>query len=259
MVHVNSAGLGLFEGPWSPNSQYLTAMDLDPLLLHAEAGDVEALKAELEGEGPKRLRCRDPDRRTALHRACANGHEEAAKLLLAQGAQAEVEDEEGWTPLHSSSSRGSHQIVHLLIEAGTDVDAVTSSGATALHFAAAKGHEEVIRTLLAARAKVNLRDRSGGTPLLRAAGAGRLGALQRLLEAQADVSCKDKAGENVFHVAINGHQVEMCDLLFERDEAEKLMTQENAEGKTAAQLLLDFTPMEVRDKIKSIWREKRGG
>ena len=39
-------------------------MDLDPLLLHAEAGDVEALKAELEREGPKRLRCRDPDRRT---------------------------------------------------------------------------------------------------------------------------------------------------------------------------------------------------
>ena len=37
------------------------------------------------------------------------------------------------------------------------------------------------------------------------------------------------------------------------------MVQENEEGKTAAQMLLDMQPMEVRDKIKSIWKEKRGG
>lgn len=43
------------------------------------------------------------------------------------------------------------------------------------------------------------------------------------------------------------------------DEAERLMIQENEEGKTAAQMLLDMQPMEVRDKIKSIWKEKRGG
>ena len=43
------------------------------------------------------------------------------------------------------------------------------------------------------------------------------------------------------------------------DEAERLMIQENDDGKTAAQMLLDLQPIELRDKIKSIWKEKRGG
>lgn len=239
------------------------ATPLDPVLLHAETGDLEALKVEVEKASPetlkKRLKCRDPDRRTALHRACANGHDQVVAYLISQGAAVEVEDDEAWTPLHSSASRGAAALVATLLAAKVDVEAATSSGATAMHFAASKGHEEVLRQLLAAGAQINSQDRNKGTPLLRAAGAGRFGAMKILLEAQADVLRRDKAGENVFHIAINSQNLEMCELLFERDEAERLMIQENDDGKTGAQMLLDLQPIELRDKIKSIWKEKRGG
>ena len=135
-----------------------------------------------------------------------------------------------WTPLHSAASRGSASMATLLTEAGSDCDATTSSGSSALHYAASKGHDEVIRILIQAGAKVNSKDRSGGFPLLRAAGAGRLQALKILLEAQADLGCKDKSGDNAFHVAINGHHAAICEILFDREEAEKLMKQENEDG-----------------------------
>ncbi|CAK9106802.1 unnamed protein product [Durusdinium trenchii] len=237
---------------------------LPPLLTYCEGGDLEAAKAELQaGDVKKLLKLRDPDRRTPLHRACAAGHEELAVFLIAQGANVNVEDhledEESWTPLHSCASRGAGALVAKLLEASADAEAQTSSGGAALHFAASKGHEEVLKQLVAAGADINCKDRNKGTPLLRAAGAGKFAALKILLEAQADVLCRDRAGENVFHIAINGQHLEMCELLFERDEAERLMIQENEDGKTAAQMLLDLQPIELRDKIKSIWKEKRGG
>mmetsp|Transcript_434 Transcript_434/g.1082 ORF Transcript_434/g.1082 Transcript_434/m.1082 type:complete len:240 (+) Transcript_434:31-750(+) len=236
--------------------------DLDALLLHAETGHLDGVKAALaESANPgKRLKIRDADRRTALHRACAAGHVEVAKFLLSSGASPDAgPDDEEWTPLHSSASRGSAALVALLTEARADADATTSSGATALHFAASKGHDEVLRILLAAGAGVNSKDKNGAVPLLRAAGAGQVSALKLLLEAGADARCRDRAGENAFHIAINGHHVAMCEVLFERDDAEKLMSQENEDGKTAAQMLLDLAPVETRDKIKSLWKEKKGG
>eukprot|EP00931_Biecheleriopsis_adriatica_P075809 TRINITY_DN49596_c0_g1_i1.p1 TRINITY_DN49596_c0_g1~~TRINITY_DN49596_c0_g1_i1.p1 ORF type:complete len:243 (-),score=66.13 TRINITY_DN49596_c0_g1_i1:76-804(-) len=240
-----------------------SAAERQPILAHAEAGDLSAVKALLEeaseADCKKRLKARDEDERTAFHRACAAGHTEVAAYLLSKGAKADVADEEGWTPLHSCASKGADNLVSLLVDGGADCDAETSSGTTALHLASSKGHEGVVQLLLAANAKVNSKDRNGGTPLLRAVGAGRTQAVKLLLNAQADVRCKDRSGENVFHVVINGLHVDLCELLFERDEAEKLMTQENGDGKTAAQMLLDLAPVEVRDKMKSIWREKRGG
>ena len=134
--------------------------DVDPLLAHAGSGDFEALKILLENSDSvgKRLKLRDADRRTdcfsltarshnvrvaskkprrtALHRACAGGHEQITAHLLSKCANPNVEDEEDtcsrmqpqtrsvkprgpedWTPLHSAASRGSAQLCHLLVEA----------------------------------------------------------------------------------------------------------------------------------------------
>eukprot|EP00929_Paragymnodinium_shiwhaense_P052875 TRINITY_DN26475_c0_g1_i1.p1 TRINITY_DN26475_c0_g1~~TRINITY_DN26475_c0_g1_i1.p1 ORF type:complete len:248 (-),score=86.46 TRINITY_DN26475_c0_g1_i1:131-874(-) len=240
----------------------LVAKPVDPVLAHAESGDVDALRQELEaaetaGELPKKLRLRDQDRRTALHRACSGGHREAAALLIAKGAKVDVEDEEEWTPLHSSASRGDAGLVDALLNAKADANGTTSAGATALHFCASKGHTDVIDLLLGSGADKNARDKRGGTPFLRAAGAGRTKVMQQLLSAKADPSVKDKGGENCMHVAINGQHVEACSILFELDSAKALMSVENQDGKTAAQLLLEMLPLEVRDTLKSVWRDKQ--
>merc|ERR1739845_217638 len=107
-----------------------------------------------------------------------------------------------------------------------------SSGATSLHFAASKGHEKTAELLLACAAKVNMRDKRGGTPLHRATGCGREKIMRMLLERKADVTAKDRGGENVMHIAINAQHVGACTILMGLDEAESLMTTENAEKKT---------------------------
>lgn len=247
------------EDPAPPPVRPMEAQDdLAPILRYAEAGDLEAIKRLEEAELPKALRSRDPDRRTPLHRACAGGHAEVVSYLLDKGADVNCTDEEGWTPLHSVSSMG-HSMVDLLLDRHADPNAVTSSGAVALHFAASKGHLEVVRSLLSAGAKVDVRDRHRGTPLLRAVATGKKEVVQLLLEAAADVGAKDKVGDNLMHVAVNGQHLLVLDLLMSLDSVEKLMTQENEEKKTPVQMILEMQPITVRDTIKSIWKDKRGG
>ncbi|CAK9114587.1 unnamed protein product [Durusdinium trenchii] len=219
------------------------------------------------GDVKKLLKLRDPDRRQL-----GDGRSgELAVFLIAQGANVNVEDhledEESWTPLHSCASRGAGALVAKLLEASADAEAQTSSGGAALHFAASKGHEEAGRwkwsipylygTTSPCISIFATVDETRPVPcevLKQLVAAGYTGislrtlrreellfcaqrALGSLLEAQADVLCRDRAGENVFHIAINGQHLEMCELLFERDEAERLMIQENEDGKTAAQQL----------------------
>merc|ERR1712190_265158 len=133
----------------------------------------------------------------------------------------------------------------------------TSAGVTALHFAASKGHVSVVEHLLASGAKRSLRDKRGGTPLHRAAGVGHEKVVKLLLDEKAEIKAKDKAGDNALHCAINGQHVAICAVLMGRDEAENMMMQENVDGKTPAQLLLDMQPIEVRDTLKSVWRDKQ--
>eukprot|EP00927_Polykrikos_kofoidii_P059397 TRINITY_DN54556_c0_g1_i1.p1 TRINITY_DN54556_c0_g1~~TRINITY_DN54556_c0_g1_i1.p1 ORF type:complete len:240 (+),score=45.04 TRINITY_DN54556_c0_g1_i1:124-843(+) len=232
--------------------------ELDKFLVAAEAGDLEAIQAVDEADLPKCLRKRDPDERTALHRACAAGHRDVAEYLISKGAEVNVADEEGWSPLHSCASKGDAHLTDLLLTAKADVSEGTSSGATALHFAASKGHAEVVELLLSSGGQLNARDKRGGTPLHRAAGCCRDKVMTLLLDAKADVRIKDRAGENVMHVAINGQHLAACEILMGLDSAEALMIQENEDGATPAKLLLDLQPMQVRDTLKSIWKDKQG-
>mmetsp|Transcript_78221 Transcript_78221/g.135668 ORF Transcript_78221/g.135668 Transcript_78221/m.135668 type:complete len:235 (-) Transcript_78221:22-726(-) len=234
-------------------------MPLDSFLLHAEAGDLAAIQAISEADLPKKLRLKDEDARTALHRACAGGHHAVVEYLVRSGADVNTEDDEGWTPLHSCASKGDSALVDMLLERNADPDAATSSKAVALHLAASKGHMDVLRSLLAANAKKGSRDRQGATPFLRAASAGKAEALQALLDAKSDAAARDRFDENAMHMAINGHHVACCEILMACDDAEAMMSRENKEGKTPATALVELLPIEVRDTLKSIWREKRGG
>mmetsp|Transcript_20677 Transcript_20677/g.52800 ORF Transcript_20677/g.52800 Transcript_20677/m.52800 type:complete len:241 (-) Transcript_20677:99-821(-) len=233
--------------------------ELEPLLVHAAAGDLDAIQAIPPEELPKRLRKRDEDGRGALHRACAAGHAEVAKFLVAASADVDVADNEGWTALHSCASKGEDTLVGLLLDGNADVNAATSSSATSLHSAASKGHSAVVALLLTAGAKRNVKDRQGGTALARAVGTGREKVVKQLLDASADPSLRDQAGDNALHVAINAQQVAVCGLLMARDEAEKLMLQENGDGKTPAQMILEMEPFEARETMKSVWRSTQSG
>jgi hypothetical protein len=107
----------------------------DTVHAHASNGDVDALKALLDGKSA----------------------EEAKALVNSR-------DEEDRVPLHFSSGYGEEGVVALLIEAGADVDAADANGNTPLHYAAGYGQPAIVKALLAAGASPGLENADGKSP-----------------------------------------------------------------------------------------------
>ncbi|XP_043471614.1 uncharacterized protein LOC122504527 [Leptopilina heterotoma] len=72
---------------------------------------------------------------TPLHEACAKGHLEIAKLLLAYGANVSESANGGIRPLHEAAENGSAELVRLLLSYGADPLLATYAGQTPLMLA----------------------------------------------------------------------------------------------------------------------------
>jgi ankyrin repeat protein len=84
---------------------------------------------------------------------------------LADGADVNAKDDDGWTPLFYAADEGHKEIAELFIAAGADVNAKTGRGFTPLYMAASGGHKEIVELLIAEGADVNAKSRLGQTPL----------------------------------------------------------------------------------------------
>ncbi|OAQ99952.1 hypothetical protein LLEC1_04023 [Akanthomyces lecanii] len=94
------------------------------------------------------------------------------KLLLENGANVEVKDEDGRTALSYIAEQGHEAIVKILLEKGANVEAKDRNGQTPLSWAAEKGHEAIVKMLLEKGAYVEAKDKGGQTPLSLAAEKG---------------------------------------------------------------------------------------
>ena len=116
-----------------------------------------------------------PDGFTPLHLAAFFGHEDAARLLLEHGAEANVvarHESLKVTPLHSAAAGAHSSLVRLLLEAGADADARQEGGFTPLHAAAQNGDRESAEALLDSGADAAATTDAGKTPADLAAAAG---------------------------------------------------------------------------------------
>jgi hypothetical protein len=86
--------------------------------------------------------------RTPLHYAAWNGHIEITHLLLQNGAEVNVRDNDGRTPLHCAAGNGNVDVLHLLVENGADLEAQNNYGWRALHWAAFTGNLPFIQELI---------------------------------------------------------------------------------------------------------------
>ena len=117
----------------------------------------------VEGNGPN----------TALYYATDEQHEEAVRMLLWLGADANREFNNRWTPIMLSARTGNFKIAECLLDAGAQHDArCQPEGWTALHIAAQNGRRVVVKLLKERGADVNAKDASGvsAAQLARAAG-----------------------------------------------------------------------------------------
>ncbi len=87
------------------------------------------------------------------------------KLLLASGANVNIQDKEGWTPLHLISYFNHARMIPLLFAYGADLNTKTNRDQTALHLALAECNVTIVKQLLEAGAEVNAQDENLVTPL----------------------------------------------------------------------------------------------
>ena len=124
---------------------------------------------------------------------------------LADGADPNARDRDGWTPLHfAAAANTDHAVVAALVEAGADVQARGRGGRTPLHLAAANINTAAVRTLIEAGADPMARNRGGSTPLHMAAFRncdGDPGAIIELLGAGADPRARSAGGWTPLHWA----------------------------------------------------------
>lgn len=136
---------------------------------------------------------------TPAERALAEGRCEVATLLVPREPVPAAED--GRTYLHRAAEGGCAGAVKELVGRGAVVDATDASGLTALHVAALSGRGEVVAALLSAGASTAKAAGDGRTALHLAALAGRAEAVKALLAKGADPNAKDAAGRTPLHLA----------------------------------------------------------
>jgi ankyrin repeat protein len=167
--------------------------------IHRHETTVEALKelgAEVDLSGPHRMDLfllpknlelsKLP--RHILIKATKEENLEVFTKLLAAGAEANTQDEDGFTALMFAASRGNVLMVKALIEAKADLNRTTKihqsrltgeiwGGSTALMVAAEKGHKDVVKLLILGGADLSIKNKAGQTALDWARNEGHLSLL----------------------------------------------------------------------------------
>lgn len=124
--------------------------------------------------------------------AVRTGRSEAARTLLAAGADANEPGVDGATPLLYAAHAADVELVRALLAAGADPNAANRYGVAPLHEAALIADEALVRALLDAGAEVDRALPEGETPLMLAARTGGVAAVKLLIERGADVDVVER-------------------------------------------------------------------
>lgn len=175
---------------------------------------------------------------TPVHEAAREGRaRELREILAADGSQAAATDKYGLTALHWASDRGHAEAARTLLAAGADANAVERRlfKRRPLHFAALGGAEEVARALLKSEGlDVGAVDYRGAAALHGAAHAGATGVVRLLLDAGADARAATRDGLTALHVAAREGREQAALELLRRDPG--LRGALDGEGRSAAQV-----------------------
>lgn len=176
------------------------------------AGDLPSLQA-LAGKDPAVLAFRDGQGRTLLHGAAAYGHVEMARWLIERGNMVNAVTVEMITPLMQAAMAGQTEAARLLIAKGANLEARNSKGRTALILVGREqGGVEMARLLLDAGADIDAGDGSRDTALTLAAWRGFSGLVDLLLDRGAALPANEEQKLQLFSYSL----AKGLDKLFDR-------------------------------------------
>uniref|UniRef100_A0AAY5KY59 Euchromatic histone-lysine N-methyltransferase 1a n=1 Tax=Esox lucius TaxID=8010 RepID=A0AAY5KY59_ESOLU len=166
------------------------------LYISAHRGELQkVIHLLVDGKDPNYL-MDSQNKRTPLHAAAAEGHQEVCHMLVQAGANLDMFDEEQRTPLMDACYNNHLDTVKYLLRAGAAVDLKDIKGSTCLHLAAKLGHYDIVEHLSKASRQVNVQDDGGWTPITWAIEYKYKELVLLLLSRGADVNIRDKE-ENI--------------------------------------------------------------
>lgn len=181
------------------NESKLGDLELD-LMIASGKGDVATVRTLLAQVA--NVNAKDRNGYSALMFASSGGHTAIVQELLAKGANVTAIDSDGTSALMAASLEGHTDVVQALLANGAEVNAKNTNGNSALIWAADEGHLSVVQALLAKGADVNVKNRKGYSALWFASAAGHIAVVQALLAKGADVNVKDRKGNSALMFAI---------------------------------------------------------
>lgn len=191
-----------------------------PLILAAQTGDTEALKA-LIGWGGYDLDYQDDHGFTAVMVAALNGHAEAFRLLVYAGADVRLSNKSGETAITLYQLHPNHdQFEKVMLEFALDMGNRNAAGFYALHCAARRGDMDAVKFLTNKGFDVNVVDSDGYTPLMLAARGGHGSICKLLISHGARADIRSTRGETALSLARKN----------EKNEAEEVILDELARG-----------------------------
>ncbi|KAH0286547.1 Palmitoyltransferase akr1, ankyrin repeat-containing protein akr1 [Aureobasidium namibiae CBS 147.97] len=175
----------------------------EDLMALARLGELRSIQ-KLFDSGKASATSADPQGITALHWAAINGHYALCHYLLEAGANVDAKggDAEA-TPVLWASKRCHLDVVNLLLQQGADPLLTDDQGYNLLHSATLDGNVfQLILLLHQADVPVDIPDSQGHTSLMWAAYKGFPACLDVLLKWGADVHARDDLGFTALHWAL---------------------------------------------------------
>jgi len=179
------------------------------VLLQASAADLDLIRAAEAGDGPRvrallkegaKVDAADATGRTALLAATQQNRIEAARLLIAAGADVNQQDQQKDSPFLYAGAAGYLDVLKLAWEAGANTRITNRFGGVALIPACARGHVETVEFLLTKTdINVNHVNNLGWTALLEAVilsdgGPRHQRVVELLIRHGANLQLADKEG-----------------------------------------------------------------
>ena len=135
-----------------------------------------------------------------LHLAASKGHSEIVKLLLANGADINLNSrKEKRSAIHFAVINGHNEIVELLTENGCIIDALDNENVSPLHYVAVKGTSKNAKILVSSGATIDLQGLNKWTPLLAATYHQNIDVARVLLKQGANINAVDMYGSTAMH------------------------------------------------------------
>ena len=155
---------------------------------------------------------------TALHYACYNGNIKMIKLLVGNGADINITNNNGLNILHLAAQGNQSTVIYYFIHKyKMNINSSDKLGNTCLHWACFYNNDKVLNfLLLCEKININAKNKNGFTPLHFCVLGKNARAIKKLITCGGDISIKNNENQTCLTLSIKKNDKEIKDILINK-------------------------------------------